>query len=101
MTSAEELYDSFPEEVRNEYEKEYTKEQFVKGCNILANMLARAYEALISTTQMVTETVKQLAKNLVALLPNKRVVYLARYGKKARTRKKNLHRIAKWIEKGG
>lgn len=31
--------------------------------------------------------------------PNKHVVHLACYGKKPRTRKKNLNRIKKWLTK--
>lgn len=96
MTSAEELYDSFPEEVRNEYEKEYTKEQFVKGFNVVASK----FDMIISIAQKIAENIDRALKSIIELHPNKRIVYLTLHGKKVRTRKKNMHRIAKWIERG-
>lgn len=36
--------------------------------------------------------------SIIDIYPNKRVIRLARYGKK-RVRKKNLNRILKWFER--
>lgn len=38
---------------------------------------------------------------LIKSYPNKRVLHLAKYCPKERVRKKNMHRVLKWVEKGG
>lgn len=55
-------------------------------------------EAIADMTKAVADALTPALK--VYLAKNGRVKHLALYGKKARTRKKNLHRIQREIKKG-
>lgn len=94
MQSAEELYNNLPAEVREEYEKKYSKEQFITSYNTLAT----AIEKMIPVIKKVAKGICEFANSVIKLYPNKRVVHLAKHGK-GRTRKKNIHRIYKWLNR--
>ena len=60
------------------------------------------FDALVYFLKKVTEVVMQTAKilsdlyiSIISMSSNKRVVHLMKYGKKNRTRKKNMHRLHK------
>jgi translation initiation factor 2 alpha subunit (eIF-2alpha) len=58
-------------------------------------------ETIIPIVREIVKTATAVIKEVISLYPNKRVVYLAVYGKNERTRKKNLHRIIKDMQKWG
>lgn len=98
MKEAEEFYNSLPEEVRNEYEERYTKTQFIVGYNALSKV-ADTIVPIVENIKNLVKAMCEFAKKIIDLYPNKRVVHLASHGKKARTRKKNIHRIGKWLNR--
>lgn len=71
------------------------KEKAEIGCY----MIGRALNDLIPFIANTIKAVQELSKTIIETYPNKRVVHLALYGRKARTRKKNIHRIYKWLNK--
>lgn len=60
------------------------------------------FEASIECFALFNEQVMLIVTGMYDIIlytcPNKRVAYLAKYGKKKRTRKKNLHRAIKILE---
>lgn len=56
--------------------------------------------AVISAFKGIAEQISQQIIAVIKLYPNKRVVYLALHHPKERVRKKNMHRILKWLERG-
>lgn len=48
----------------------------------------------------VQELAKRVSEALAPVFSNKRVIHLANHSKKARVRKKNIHRISKSIRRG-
>lgn len=64
--------------------------------------LNNAFEAKFECTSRIDELVILIMTGtydaIMNACPNKRVVHLAKYGRKKRTRKKNLHRAIKILE---
>ena len=70
--------------------------------NIFAQVVKAVAPIVEDFVKTFTPRIKQLCDVLddaVKSYPNKRVIWLALYHKKERVRKKNLHRIIKWIER--
>lgn len=71
--------------------------------DITAIIGTESYQKAVETIQW---SVRGMIESLNAIhaqildYPNKKVLHLALYHPKERVRKKNLHRIKKWIEKG-
>ena len=69
-------------------------------CAAFAELTAVAAKALTPVVKIIAETYENNKTLILAAgCPNKRVLHLARYGKKARTRKKNINRLKKWLER--
>ena len=71
----------------------------------------KAVEAIQRLTQAITKTlmpildemmtiIKEATERVLIYYPNKKVLYLAVYHPKERVRKKNIHRIMRWMLKG-
>ncbi len=83
------------------------KEQVAQTVGAIQAAVVALAERLKPAIETLTETYKQLTAVIAdawefykkcSLYPNKRVLHLARYGK-GRTKKKNIHRIQRWIER--
>lgn len=61
--------------------------------------VVKAFESLIPAIMEIAKVAVKLGERIMHEYPNKRVVHLALYGRKARTRKKNIHRIYKWLNR--
>lgn len=70
------------------------KEKAEIGCY----MIGRALYKLIPFIENTIKAVQEFSKTIINTYPNKRVVHLALHGK-GRTRKKNIHRIYKWLNR--
>ncbi len=66
----------------------------------LVSLIQEIGVAVISAFRKIAEQISQQIIAVIKLYPNKRVVYLALHHPKERVRKKNMHRILKWIERG-
>lgn len=64
----------------------------------VADAISPAFETIAETLRSCLETAWKIAKQMINLYPNKRVIYLATHGKR-RTRKKNINRILKYFER--
>lgn len=64
-----------------------------------AKALQPIIESLAEMLQPVIKAIAELLPRIIDLYPNKRVIHLAKHGKKARTRKKNINRIIKYFER--
>lgn len=80
-------------------------EKLVQGLQKMAELLAPALavimEAFGKIAQQASAALKLIAETsetIIEQYPNKRVLHLAKHGKKARTRKKNINRIKKYFE---
>lgn len=62
-------------------------------------MVSRLVENLVPICKELAKSVAAICRKIIAAYPNKRVVHLAFHGKKKRTRKKNMHRILKDVQK--
>ena len=71
------------------------KEKAEIGCY----MIGQALSALIPIIGETIKAVQELAKSFAECSPDKRVVHLSLYGRKQRTRKKNMNRIKKAFRK--
>ena len=58
------------------------------------------FEALAQTLRPLLITLGDVIEKAINIYPNKRVIYLAKYGK-GRTKKKNINRITTWVKKQG
>lgn len=56
-------------------------------------------EVLAPIVEKIYETVKKITDAVLHYYPNKRVLHLALHHPKERVRKKNIHRIGRWVEK--
>ena len=72
--------------------------EFVEKLATAFGILAETIAQTIRTLQPFFKLVFEVMENIIETYPNKRVVYLAKHAKKARTRKKNLNRIIKYFE---
>lgn len=70
-----------------------------KQCIEAFNNVALVVDALLPTIKKLAQQYAVIAKKVISAYPNKRVVHLALHGKKKRTRKKNMHRILKDVQK--
>ena len=87
---------------------EEEKAEVTEALRPIAKTVAEAFEALGKACAQFGRGLAVIAKKLNTLsvnykaltkCPNKRVVHLAKYGRKWRTRKKNLHRAARIVKK--
>lgn len=86
-----------------EYKEKYGR-MTVDEIRQLVEYMKVAASIVESVLPIVREVMKQayeMTKNIIRLYPNRRVVYLALCSKQKRTRKKNLHRIIKDMQKWG
>ena len=58
---------------------------------------AQAFEAVITVVKKAMQIVRD---KIAPAFTNKRVIHLAKHSKKARVRKKNVHRIIKSMQRG-
>ena len=82
-------------ELKAAYEKltDEQKEKAELGCY----MIGRALNGLIPFIANTIKVVQELSKTIIEMYLNKRVLHLALYSKKKRTRKKNIRRISKYF----
>lgn len=80
-------------------------EKLTQGLQKMTAMLAPALAAIaaaaVKVAQQLAPALKLIAETretIIEQYPNKRVLHLAKHGKKARTRKKNINRIKKYFE---
>ena len=66
----------------------------------LAEALKRLETAIVENLTKTVQPIIIKVGDIINLYPNKRVIYLAKHGKK-RVRKKNINRVKKWIKKRG
>lgn len=80
-------------ELKAAYERltDEQKEKAECGCY----MIGRALNTLIPIIETTINALQEFSKTIIKTSPNKRVLHLALYGKKQRTRKKNINRIKK------
>ena len=75
-----------------------TKEKY----DLLTDDEKRQLTEAIKSVERIVEVLFQMVKvcgKMVSAYPNKRIVYLALRSKKARVRKKNMHRIIKDLQR--
>ena len=65
----------------------------------LAEMIPPIIETIVELLPLYIGAIRDLSERTLTLYPNKRVLHLAKHGKKARTRKKNINRIKKHFER--
>lgn len=68
----------------------------VEALQRLANAIAEVLNPIMDKTW---EALKKIMDAVLHIYPNKRVLHLAKYHPKERVRKKNIHRIMRWIER--
>ena len=81
------------------WETEQQARVIAKAVTVIAEMLPPIIEALAETLRPTIKEIGYLMERIIDLYPNKRVLHLAKHGKKARTRKKNINRISKHFER--
>lgn len=64
-----------------------------------AEAIKQLAEFVAEVIRAVAEVIKEVWAAIINAYPNKRVVHLAKHAKKERTRKRNINRIIKWIER--
>ena len=84
-------------EIKAKYERftDEEKEKLSEAVKYVESIAAN----VVSVLQRFAIQVSKIAKKVVETYPNRRVFYLAMYSKKKRTRKKNMRRILKDIQK--
>ena len=70
-----------------------------KECVDAFNNVSNVIDALLPTIKKIAQQVADIYRKIISAYPNKRVVHLALHSKKKRTRKKNIHRILKDVQK--
>lgn len=104
MTNTERLYQI----VEASKARELTEEEKADLVEVMQPIVDAAMEAFKSLAEAFGKLQKALVRGInLGLLesqvlpkcPNKRVVHLAKHGRKWRTRKKNLHRAARIVKK--
>ena len=65
-----------------------------------AKTLCPIIETIAETLRPIIAKVGDVLEQIINVYPNKRVIYLAKHGKR-RTRKKNINRIKKYFEREG
>lgn len=81
--------------------KQQTNGQAIQAAYERIKPLAVAMAGLMPAIRNIINVAKNISNRIMHEYPNKRVVHLAYHGKKARTRKKNIRRIQKWLQIGG
>ena len=86
-------------------------EMLVQGLQKMRDLLAPAFAVVVeeigkiaqqasAVFELIAETCETTCETIIEQYPNKRVIYLAKHGKR-RTRKKNINRILKYFEREG
>lgn len=75
-------------------------EDFEKAVEAIQALSKAITEALTPFLDAAMQTIKKIYGAVLHYYPNKRVVHLAVHHPKEKVRKKNQHRIMRWIEKG-
>ena len=73
---------------------------FQKAVEAIQGVKQVITETLKPILEKVFETIKMVSDAILNCYPNKKVLHLALHHPKQRVRKKNIHRIMQWIEKG-
>lgn len=96
MVSFEKYLEDNPE-WKEKYERltDEEKQQLTEATKIVECIV----ESLFPTIQNIAKQMFKICEKTISLYPNKRVVHLAKYSKKERVRKKNLHRIIKDVQR--
>ena len=99
----------FIDDYQEPYDAEHLKpiiplnEQVDKATVAFNNLRKTIEEKLLPTIRALVDymcpIIKTVNEVVTRTYPNRRVVYLATHGKE-KTRKKNIKRILKWVEKG-
>lgn len=91
--TAEELQKTFEDLTGNE------SEDFQKAVEVIQRLTQSIIEVLTPVLDSVIEAIKKILDEILHVYPNKRVLHLAIHHPKERVRKKNMHRIMRWIER--
>ena len=73
------------------------EEQLVLFAKAFKPVINAIVDGLIPAIKEIANAASKLGKRIMQEYPNKRVLHLALYSKKKRTRKKNIHRISKYF----
>lgn len=100
------IVDAYAEGTSEELQKviedligETETEDFKKGVGAIHGVVHEMVEVLAPIVEKVYELVKRITDTVLHCYPNKRVLHLALHHPKERVRKKNIHRILRWVEK--
>ena len=74
------------------------REEIATAFEQYADALALLEKDIFTICKEIAAIYKEFSRLLFEQYPNKRVLHLARYGK-GRTKKKNINRIIKWLER--
>lgn len=67
----------------------------------LQQLVENIVEVVYPLFEATWETIKKVIQVVLYIYPNKSVLHLAMHHPKERVRKKNIHRIMRWIDRGG
>ena len=93
--TAEELQKTFEDLTGNKIE------DFQKAVEAIKRLAQSIAEVLTPVLDYAMEAIKKIWDAVLHVYPNKRVLHLALHHPKKRVRKKNMHRIMRWIERKG
>ncbi len=91
--TAEELQKTFDDLTGNK------SEDFQKAVEAIQRLTQSIIEVLKPVLDSAMEAIKKILDAVLHVYPNKRVLHLAMHHPKERVRKKNMHRIMRWIER--
>ncbi len=101
MLNGLDFYNDLSEETKAEIAASgMSKAEVIAGFNkacVVVDKVVGAINNLMPTITKVAEGFLEFYNNIVTNYPNKRVVHLAKHGKRL-TRKKNAKRISRWLD---
>lgn len=77
------------------------QEDIEKAVEALQRLADAIGVVIMPILDKVWEVLKKVMEAVLHIYPNKRVLHLAMYHPKERVRKKNMHRIMRWVEREG
>lgn len=92
--TSEELQKTF-----NDLRGETQTEDFQQCVGAIQGSVQEAVQILTPIVEDIVKLIKEITDALLLCYPNKKVLRLALYHPKERVRKKNIHRIKRWVEK--
>ena len=99
------IVDAYAEGTSEELQKVFADltgkktEDFQKAVEAFQRLAQSINEVLTPILDSAVEAIKKIYDAVLRVYPNKRVLHLAKHHPKERVRKKNIHRIMRWIDR--